>query len=141
MLALPLLLAALAAPASPDTPAVQVRVAPGEVWIEEGASQYLNFDFVVQNGGADTLEVTRIELSVYDAAGGLQLRKLVNQNGPSPSVQTLAPMRSFAPGAEGLIFNPFFEFPREVRLARLKYDIELQPRGAQNAASSVVSVT
>jgi hypothetical protein len=138
MLSLPLLLAALAAPI--DTPAVQVRVAPGEVWIEEGASQYLNFDFVVRNTGADTMDVTRIELSVYDEAGGLQLRKLVNQNGPSPSVQTLAPARSFAPGAEGLIFNPFFEFPRDVRLARLRYDVELRPRGVENAAPSVVTV-
>ncbi|WP_420128947.1 murein hydrolase activator EnvC family protein [Longimicrobium sp.] len=136
---LSLLLAFAAAPL--DTPTVQVRVAPAQVWIEEGASQYLNFDFVVRNTGADTMDVTRIEVSVYDEAGGLQIRKLVNQNGPSPSVQTLAPMRSFAPGAEGLIFNPFFEFPREVRLARLKYDIELQPRGAESPASSVVSVT
>lgn len=139
MLSLPLLLAALAA-ASIDTPAVQVRVAPGPVWIEKGASQYLNFDFVIRNGGADTMDVTRIELSVYDQAGGLQLRKLVNQNGPSPGVLTLAPARTFAPGAEGLIFNPFFEFPREVQLARLKYDIELRPRGARQAASTVVSV-
>ena len=138
MLSLPLLLAALAA-APIDTPTVQVRAAPGEVWIEEGASQYLNFDFVVRNTGTDTLDVARIELSVYDEAGGLQLRKLVNANGPSPSVQTLAPARSFAPGAEGLIFNPFFEFPREVGLARLKYDIELRPRG-RDAASSVVTV-
>jgi hypothetical protein len=138
---LSLLLAAALAAAPTDTPTVQVRVSPGQVWIEEGASQYLNFDFVVRNGGADTVDVTRIELSVYDEAGGLQLRKLVNENGPSPSVQTLAPARSFAPGAEGLIFNPFFEFPREVRLARLKYDIELRPRGAENAAPSVVTVT
>lgn len=138
MLSLPLLLAALAAPI--DTPAVQVRVAPGQVWIEEGASQYLNFDFLVRNTGADTMDVTRIELSVYDEAGGLQLRKLVNENGPSPSVQTLAPMRAFAPGAEGMIFNPFFEFPRQVQLARLRYDIELRPRGVENAAPSVVTV-
>lgn len=66
-----LLLAALAAPAPLDTPAVQVRVAPGQVWMEEGASQYLNFDFVIRNGGADTVDVPRVELSIYDAAGGL----------------------------------------------------------------------
>jgi hypothetical protein len=136
---LSLLLAAALAAAPTDTPAVQVRVAPAQVWVEEGASQYLNFDFVVRNEGADTVDVTRIELSVYDEAGGLQLRKLVNENGPSPSVLTLLPVRTFAPGVEGMIFNPFFEFPREVRLARLKYDIELQPRG-EDRASSVVTV-
>lgn len=138
MLSLPLLLAALAAPA--DSPAVQVRVAPAQVWIEEGASQFLNFDFVVRNAGPDTVDVTRIELSVYDGAGALQVRKLVNENGVSPSVQTLAPARSFAPGVEGMIFNPYFEFPREVQLARLKYDIEFRARG-ENGATSVVSVT
>jgi hypothetical protein len=139
ILMLSLLLAAALAAAPADTPTVHVRVAPGQVWIEEGASQYLNFDFVVRNDGADTVDVTRIELSVYDEAGGLQVRKLVNQNGPSPSVLTLLPVRTFAPGAEGMIFNPFFEFPREVRLARLTYDIELQPRG-EDRASSVVTV-
>ena len=41
---------------------VHVRVAPGQVWIEEGASQYLNFDFVVRNDGVDTVDVTRVEL-------------------------------------------------------------------------------
>jgi hypothetical protein len=138
MLALPLLIAALAAPA--DTPAVQVRVAPGEVWIEQGASQYLNFDFVVRNGGADTLDVTRIEVSVYDAEGGLQVRKLVNDNGVSPSVQTVAPARTFAPGAEGMIFNPFFQFEREVQLARLRYEIEFRARG-EHGATSVVQVS
>jgi hypothetical protein len=138
---LSLLLLALAAPAPSDTPAVQVRVAPAPVWIEQGASQYLNFDFVVRNGGADTVDVTRVELSVYDQAGGLQLRKLINENGPSPSALTLLPMRTFAPGAEGMIFNPFFEFPREVQLARLRYEIELRPRGAEDAPSSVVAVT
>ncbi|HST63211.1 MAG TPA: hypothetical protein VLK84_31160, partial [Longimicrobium sp.] len=117
MMLLPALLAASVFAAPLDTPRVSVRAAPERILVETGASQYLNFDFVVRNTGADTMDVTRSELSVYDEAGGLQLRKLVNGNGPSPSVQTLAPMRSFAPGAEGLIFNPFFEFPREVRLA------------------------
>jgi hypothetical protein len=131
----------LAALAPIDTPAVRVHVAPGEVWIEEGASQYLNFDFVVRNGGPDTMDVVRMELSVYDEAGGLQLRKIINENGPSPSVLTLAPMRTFAPGAEGMIFNPFFEFPREVQLARLRYEIELRPHGRDDAAPTVVAVT
>jgi hypothetical protein len=40
-----------------------------------------------------------------------------------------------------MIFNPFFEFPRQVRLARLRYEIELRPRGAEDAASTVVAVT
>ncbi|HST57416.1 MAG TPA: M23 family metallopeptidase, partial [Longimicrobium sp.] len=64
------------------------------------------------------------------SAGGLQLRKLVNENGPSPSAAVLAPDRTLAPGATGMVFNPFFEFPREVQLARLRYEIELRPRAA-----------
>lgn len=113
-----------------DTPAVSLRAMPQRVLIERGASQYLNFDLVMANGGTDTLEITRIELSVYDRAGGLQLRRLVNENGPSPSARILAPDRMLAPGASGMVFNPFPEFPRDVELARLRYDVELRPRRA-----------
>jgi biotin carboxyl carrier protein len=136
-----LLMASLASPVQSDTPAVQVRVAPAQVWIEEGAAQYLNFDFVVRNGGADTVDVTQIQLSVYDQAGGLQQRKIINENGVSPSALTLLPTRTFAPGAEGMIFNPYFEFPRDVQLARLVYEIEFSPRGREDAPSSTVAVT
>lgn len=132
-----LMLAALAAAAPPDSPAVHVRVAPARVWIEEGASQYLNVDFVVRNTGADTVDVTRLELSVYDRAGGLQVRKELNENGIAPSIQTLAPARSFAPGVEGMIFNPFFEFPHQVQLARLRYVMEFRARGERGARSTV----
>jgi hypothetical protein len=118
----------LAAPV--DTPRVSVRAAPERILVEQGASQYLNFDFVMRNEGADTLEISRIELSVYDAAGGLQLRKLVNENGPSPSARILAPDRVLAPGAEGMVFNPFVEFPAEVQLVRLRYDVEFRARRA-----------
>jgi hypothetical protein len=127
---LPVLLAASTLAAPLDTPMVSVRAAPERVLIEEGASQYLNFDFVIRNEGVDTLEISRIELSVYDADGALQLRKLVNENGPSPSARVLAPDRVLAPGATGMVFNPFFEFPREVQLARLRYDVELRARRA-----------
>lgn len=120
---------ALAASALPaDTPEVTVRAAPQRVLVEQGALQYLNFDFLIHNGGADTLEITRVELSVYDGAGGLQVRRLVNENGPSPSALLLAPDRVLPPGADGMIFNPFPEFPRAVQLARLRYDVELRPR-------------
>jgi hypothetical protein len=133
---LPALLAAGTFAAPIDTPRVSVAASPARVLVERGASQYLNFDFVMENGGADTLEVVRIELSVYDAAGGLQLRKLVNENGPSPSARVLAPDRVLPPGATGMVFNPFFEFPREVELSRLRYDVELRPR--RDGAASIV---
>lgn len=140
MLLIPLL--ALNALAPADTPAVTVRAAPERVLVEQGASQYLNFDFVIRNDGTDTLEISRIELSVYDADGGLQLRRLVNENGPSPSALVLAPDRVLAPGASGMVFNPFPEFPREVQLARLRYDVELRPRrpGGERGAAVVRTV-
>ncbi|HEX8317815.1 M23 family metallopeptidase [Longimicrobium sp.] len=138
MLSLLLAITLAPAPAPADTPAVGVTVAPGRVFIEKGASQYLNFDFVVQNRGADSLEVVRVEVSVYDRAGGLQVRKLVNQNGPSPSALTLLPDRLLAPGATGMIFNPFAEFPREVELATLRYELEFRARGGEGQAAPVV---
>ncbi|HYW13505.1 MAG TPA: M23 family metallopeptidase [Longimicrobium sp.] len=132
------LLAASAFAAPLDTPQVSVRAAPQRILVETGASQYLNFDFVIRNGGADSLEISRVELSVYDSAGGLQLRKLVNENGPSPSAAVLAPDRTLAPGGTGMVFNPFFEFPRDVQLARLRYEIELRPRVAGERGVPVV---
>lgn len=135
---LPALLAASAFAAPLDTPVVSLRAAPERVLIERGASQYVNLDLVLQNAGTDTLEITRIELSVYDRAGGLQLRRLVNENGPSPSALVLAPDRVLAPGASGMVFNPFPEFPRDVELARLRYDVELRPRVAGERGAPVV---
>ena len=135
---LPLLLAFTLAAAPADTPTVRVAVAPGRVFVERGASQYLNFDFVVQNRGADSLELVRVEASVYDRAGGLQLRKLVNQNGPSPSALTLLPDRLLAPGATGMVFNPFAEFPREVELATLRYELEFRARSGEGRAAPLI---
>ncbi|HEX6041438.1 M23 family metallopeptidase [Longimicrobium sp.] len=139
LIALALVHALSAVPA--DTPDVTVRAAPERVRVERGASQYLNFDFLIHNGGADTLEITRVEVSVYDGAGGLQLRKLVNENGPSPSALLLSPDRVLPPGADGMIFNPFAEFPREVELARLRYDVELRPRRADGERGEPIART
>lgn len=137
---LPLLAAALlAAPVLPaDTPVVAVRASPDRVLVERGASQFLNFDFVVENGGADTLEISRVEVWVYDRAGGLQVRRLVNENGPSPSALLLAPDRVLAPGATGMVFNPFPDFPHGVELARLRYELELRPRAGGERGEPVV---
>ena len=104
--------------------AVTVATAPGQVYVEERTDAHLNFDFSI-NAGTDSLWLKKIEVSVYDASGALELRKFVDNNGFSPAVTSLS-HRVFAPGQAALVFNPFHTFGPDVDLARLAYSFEFE---------------
>ncbi|GAA3919389.1 M23 family metallopeptidase [Hymenobacter algoricola] len=103
---------------------VSVTVAPTRVFLEERAGSHLNFDFAVQ-AGPDSLWLAKVEVSVYDQAGALVVRKFVDNNGFSPAVSSLS-HRVFAPGQTALVFNPFHFFAPDVEVARLAYTFEFQ---------------
>jgi murein DD-endopeptidase MepM/ murein hydrolase activator NlpD len=119
MLPVLLLTARLLAAATPAEPAVSVTPAPTRVLLEERGGARLNFDFAVRPA-ADSLWLQKVEVSVYDQSGALVLRKFVDNNGFSPSVQSLS-HTVFAPGQTALIFNPFHSFAPDVEVARLTY--------------------
>jgi len=96
--------------AAPQHPLIEVR----------DTQQLLNFDFAVRNNGKSTLRLTEIEVSVYDFAQELVVRKTVNSNGLSPSVGIVA-QPLLGPGEIADVFNPFYSFAEDLPLDRLEY--------------------
>src|SRR5687767_13345883 len=115
-----ILVAAMAQAAS-----VELLARPEAVLIEEGhTARSLNFDILVRNTTDVPLDIDEIAVSVYDRAGALVLRRLVDGNGTRPSIRTID-VAEVPAGGTALLFNPFHRFERDVDLARLVYDVKL----------------
>ena len=68
-------------------PIVTVRSAPEHPIVEvRDGNQFLNFDMVVQNASRLTLRISQIELSVYDPAHQLVMRKAINTDAFAPAL-------------------------------------------------------
>ncbi|MEO5903732.1 MAG: M23 family metallopeptidase, partial [Gemmatimonadaceae bacterium] len=80
---------------------------------------------LLRNNSADTIMVEAINVSVYDRDQRLVLRRLIDDNGSSPSIETV-PRRRIAPGGRILIFNPFHTFTTETELHELRYEFRLR---------------
>jgi Membrane proteins related to metalloendopeptidases len=114
------LLPGLAQAASPPAP-IKVTVKPKQPLIERrDALQLINFDFVLENTGSKPLHLNRIEISIFDSEGKLELRRELDENG-HPSGMTTIEMRDLSAGAAIGIFNPFFSFGDEIILAKVSY--------------------
>ena len=102
-------------------PALAIVVTPRRPLIEvRDGQQLLNFDFAVKNTGKSILRLTEIEVSAYDSAKELVLRKTVNSNGLSPSVDIVAkPL--LGPSETVGVFNPFYSFAENLPLDSLEY--------------------
>jgi Membrane proteins related to metalloendopeptidases len=106
--------------ASPPAP-IKVTVKPKQPLIERrDALQLINFDFVLENTGSKPLHLNRIEISIFDSEGKLELRRELDENG-HPSGMTTIEMRDLSAGAAIGIFNPFFSFGDEIILAKVSY--------------------
>jgi len=102
-------------------PAVTIQSAPERPIIEvRGGNQFLNFEMIVRNASALTLRISQIELSVYDSAHQLVLRKSVNTDAFAPSIAVIGKQTLKAGETLG-VFNPFFEFESVVTLTELQY--------------------
>lgn len=101
---------------------IEIKQAPLHAYIEYGEhAQYLNFDFKISNTGKDTLDLSKITVSVMDSSGLLIHSRFLDDNGTAPSIHII-PNRAFTGGSTQLIFNPFYEFPAHLRLHTLIYD-------------------
>lgn len=100
----------LSAPVCAQDLPLQVTVRPTPAYVERTTTgQSVNCDFIVENRSSETWVIRAIEVSAYDASGKLASRRFVNDNGNSPSVETLNE-RKVRPGQRVLIFNPLFSF-------------------------------
>ena len=106
---------------TPKSPAVVIRSAPERPIVEvRGSNEFLNFEMLVRNASGSTLRISQIELSVYDSAHDLVLRKSINTDAFAPSIAVIG-KQILAPGETLDVFNPFSEFESSVPLTELRY--------------------
>jgi len=119
---------------------LRIAVRPQPSYIERTRNaQLVNCDFIVENTSIEKWILHAIEVSAYDAAGRLESRKVVNDNGNSPSIETLN-RREARPGQRILIFNPLFSFDHEIQLAVLAYQFSWRSENGQREVSTEVTV-
>ncbi len=120
---------------------VKITVVPQQVYIERGEmSQYLNFDFLVENLTDRKLRLDTIQVSVLDQEGRLVLRRFVNQNGLSPSIYTI-PKIDIEEKGSLFIFNPFYSFDRTLHLKKLHYEFLFDSESGGSRYKSEVGVS
>ena len=89
---------------------IRVKVHPTHPLIERSACcQLLNFDVELTSPGTDTLTITRIDVSVFNADGRMVARRHVSGNGMVPSIATV-PNRRLTRGRATTVYNPFYSF-------------------------------
>jgi murein DD-endopeptidase MepM/ murein hydrolase activator NlpD len=125
----PLCLVLALAASQPPSPDVEIVLHPARVLVERAgdASQVLNFDFELTNRTRETLTLGEIEVSVFDASGKLQERRLINENGARPSIEIIGD-RALEPGVPRLVFNPLFSFGPWLELASLEFKFSYSAR-------------
>lgn len=124
-----------------QTSVVKITVKPQQVFIERGASnQSLNFDFLIENLTPDQLSISSIRVSVFDEGGKLLLRRLVDQHGLSPSINTI-PKIEMGPQGSLYLFNPFHSFDGRLDIRTLKYEFifHADKGGSRHRAEAVIS--
>jgi len=86
-------------------------------------SQRLNFDLLFTNESATPDELTRLEMTLYDAEGGLVLQQRLDTNG-DPTTMSIAtvPNRTLPANGRLVVFNPFWRFAPDVALGRMRYE-------------------
>ncbi len=119
-----LLLPSLCVGATPSPPipvALEIRSAPERPIIEvRGSNQFLNFELLVRNITGATLRISQIELSIYDSAHSLVLRKSINTDAFAPSIAVIG-KQTLGRGETLDVFNPFYLFESSLPLSDLRY--------------------
>ncbi len=101
---------------------VAVTVQPERPLIEHrGTVQLLNFDFLLQNTGPNSLHLNRIVVSISDKRNKLILRRQLDENGRPSGLSTVSQLDIPSGGRIG-VFNPFYEFASEIKIEKMSYE-------------------
>lgn len=139
--ALALVLLQAPSPAAPDS-TVRLSTRPARPSIEYGTgTNYLNFDFVLENSGADTREIKRITLSVLSAEGHLVHRQFIPADGAAEPAMLTVPKRVVQPGGSLALFNPFYALPAHLPLERLRFEFAFETSGITPVRVAVIDVS
>lgn len=121
---------------------VRVSTRPARPIVEYGAGMnYLNFDFVLDNSGAEAREIRRITLSVLDARGRVVHRQFISTDGAAEPGLLTIPKRTIPPAGSLAVFNPFFALPSHLPLDRLRVEFAFDVRGIEPVRTVSVDVT
>ncbi len=102
--------------------AISIEQNPKQVYIEQGENnQHLNFDFKISTTGTDTLELSKITVSVVDQTNQILYTRFLDNNGTAPSIR-LVQNRTVNAGAPLLVFNPFTDFDPQLSIVKLNYE-------------------
>jgi len=116
------LLLVLVAPL-PAAAAVTVKSLPAQPLVERTRdAQHLNFDLVFDNPGDAALDLTGLEVTLFDREGHFWSQRRLDRNG-DPATMSLAtlPNRTLAAKGRLVVFNPFAAFPADAWLGDLRY--------------------
>ncbi len=98
---------------------ITIRSTPKQILIEKTKNgQELNFDFLLENKTESNLELTKINVSVFDKNGNL----IVQKSAWSGLEATLPGSFIVEVKKTKLLFNLFYSFHSSIELSRLKYE-------------------
>jgi peptidase M23-like protein len=133
---------ALPAPVAPiPDGAITVRVLPAPTYVElRDGEQLVNCDLLVTNTSTADWTLIDLQVSAFDRAGTIGFRKFLNRNGVSPSITTI-PNRELAAGKRVLVLNPLYEFPRDLELGRLRFELTYARTAGEQRMTAMVEVS
>lgn len=103
------------------TDLVSIEIKPAKVLIQsDRGNQFINFDLRLKNTISQTITLSEVEVSIYDQGNHLLGVRRVDTNGTSPSVTTTA-ISSLESQKIVTLFNPFFSFPSQLKIYKLRY--------------------
>jgi hypothetical protein len=118
-----LLASCLMLPAHAAT-AVRASLIPEQPLVERARdAQQLNFDLLFANDSEDALELTALEVTLFDREGRFYSQRRLDRNGDSTTMAILTvPNRTLPPKGRLVVFNPFARFPAGTWLGDLRYE-------------------
>lgn len=119
---------------------VTVRTEPYVAYVAADASgQSLSVDLLVDNHTDEPLDLDEVQVSVFDRAQKLVLRKFIDGNGTRPSIRT-ADVQEVPTRGTSLVFNPFHEFAPDVDLHTVKFDLKLSSKDGKRRYAASASI-
>jgi hypothetical protein len=137
-----ILLSALLLQAAVADTGVHLSTRPARPLVEYGnGTNYLNFDFVLENTGVDQREIKRITLSVLDARGRLLHRQFIAADGAAEPAMLTMPKRVVPPGGSIALFNPFYALPAHLTMQRLRFEFAFETSGIAPVKVATIDVS
>jgi hypothetical protein len=111
--------------------AVRASLIPQQPLVERARDgQQLNFDLLFANDSDAALELTALEVTLFDREGRFFSQRRLDRNGDSSTMAILTiPNRALPAKGRLVVFNPFARFPADTWLGDLRYEATFRAGG------------